>query len=481
MTKLTPVLILFALSANLGTGLELQWSTPEPVAQDSTTPLWQSGFALAGRDTTLWVCWCEDRGTGFRQIKASQRVDNRWLPPETVASDSWLFIGNAKVAVDYEHRPWLVWAHDNWPDSCYLLFSHREADTWTCPMPITKDTAEWGYELGIAPDPEEGIWAIWRKATLAHEAPLFASHGVADSWISPSIVTVFQNYGVLLSPVITVPPSSKPRAAWSCTYNPVDVDVYSSTWNGDTWGPPEPVFFVDEVLDMEPSLCHDTSGTVWVAWNRDQDIYCARHDSTGWTDSVRLDADAGHPSIYADPHGWIWALWSKQHGLNTELFVRYYDGSNWSEPSVVVADSQMGGYGAIAVSRNRIWVVWSYLLSSERGLLYSSYADHPLGVVDDLAQPDPVMLGLQTRCNPIVGNSRLDYELPFPARVRLHVYDASGRIVSTLVDADRPAGRYSVGWPASHNQPLLPAGIYFARLGLPDHGLSCVRKIILTY
>lgn len=61
----------------------------------------------------------------------------------------------------------------------------------------------------------------------------------------------------------------------------------------------------------------------------------------------------------------------------------------------------------------------------------------------------PVEYKLSNYPNPFVGTSTIKYELPVDSRVSIKVYDLMGRVVTTLVDADKKAGRYTVDFKAS--------------------------------
>jgi predicted outer membrane repeat protein len=67
--------------------------------------------------------------------------------------------------------------------------------------------------------------------------------------------------------------------------------------------------------------------------------------------------------------------------------------------------------------------------------------------------------------NPFTGSTRIRYVVPDargPVPVRLSVYDAAGRLVRTLVDADRYSGRHETTWDGRSNtgKPVA-GGIYF--------------------
>ncbi len=79
----------------------------------------------------------------------------------------------------------------------------------------------------------------------------------------------------------------------------------------------------------------------------------------------------------------------------------------------------------------------------------------------DEPQQTPQTFGLdQNYPNPFNPSTTISYELASPGDVRLTIYDALGREVSTLVNAPQSGGRYTVRWDASS----VSSGIYFYRL-----------------
>ena len=62
--------------------------------------------------------------------------------------------------------------------------------------------------------------------------------------------------------------------------------------------------------------------------------------------------------------------------------------------------------------------------------------------------------------NPFNPSTSLSFSLPVSDEVALKVYDASGRLVETLIDRSMGAGVHTVTW----NAAPLPSGVYFFRL-----------------
>ena len=101
----------------------------------------------------------------------------------------------------------------------------------------------------------------------------------------------------------------------------------------------------------------------------------------------------------------------------------------------------------------------------------------PADVPED--EPSGYALELsQNRPNPFNPMTSIRYTLPEPGDVRLAVYDATGRLVSTLVDDHRAAGPHVAAWDSkTDNGVEVASGVYFCRL--ESGGRTLTRKMVL--
>ncbi len=72
----------------------------------------------------------------------------------------------------------------------------------------------------------------------------------------------------------------------------------------------------------------------------------------------------------------------------------------------------------------------------------------------------PTIVG--TSPNPFNWRTAIEFGIPRDGRVRVDIYDVSGRSIANLTDEEYPAGYHSIDWIATHK--AIPAGIYFVRL-----------------
>jgi hypothetical protein len=80
--------------------------------------------------------------------------------------------------------------------------------------------------------------------------------------------------------------------------------------------------------------------------------------------------------------------------------------------------------------------------------------------------------------NPCKRFTLINYQLPKAVHTTLEIYDASGRLVRTLVDDTKQPGFYAVSWDGKdRNSSNLPSGIYFYRLEAGAY--NATKKMLL--
>jgi len=91
--------------------------------------------------------------------------------------------------------------------------------------------------------------------------------------------------------------------------------------------------------------------------------------------------------------------------------------------------------------------------------------------------PRPLTL-YQNHPNPFNPSTTIRYYIPYRARVRLDIYDVTGRLVRRLVNTDQRAGRYEVGWDGRNEEGRnVDSGVYFYRLTACKKAIT--RKLVV--
>ncbi|NCQ19247.1 MAG: hypothetical protein COW85_14390 [Ignavibacteria bacterium CG22_combo_CG10-13_8_21_14_all_37_15] len=100
-------------------------------------------------------------------------------------------------------------------------------------------------------------------------------------------------------------------------------------------------------------------------------------------------------------------------------------------------------------------------------LLYSAYINETtVRITDDLRN---ILTGFalsQNYPNPFNPETNINWQLAVGSFVTLKVYDMLGNEVVTLVNEEKPAGKYQVNFNAlrTTNNQQLPSGVYFYQL-----------------
>ncbi len=101
-----------------------------------------------------------------------------------------------------------------------------------------------------------------------------------------------------------------------------------------------------------------------------------------------------------------------------------------------------------------------------------------LSPIAEVAVPDLEAALGQNSPNPFNPSTTISFTLPANERVTIVVYDASGRMVRTLVDANRDFGTHEVAWDGRDDEgAVVGSGVYFYRLTAGKHSES--KKMVL--
>ncbi len=81
--------------------------------------------------------------------------------------------------------------------------------------------------------------------------------------------------------------------------------------------------------------------------------------------------------------------------------------------------------------------------------------------------------------NPFNPSTTIPFSIDRPQNIKLHIYDITGKLVRTLIDASLSQGKYALTWDGKDNaNNPLSSGLYFSRL--IGNSQSQVRQLILV-
>lgn len=98
--------------------------------------------------------------------------------------------------------------------------------------------------------------------------------------------------------------------------------------------------------------------------------------------------------------------------------------------------------------------------------------------VPENLNPSGAIRFYRSRPNPFSSSTTYSFYLPSPGKARLRVYDIAGRLVTTLIDADLPAGPHQISWDGTDGRgSRLSNGVYLIHLKVK--GKTFTQKSIL--
>jgi hypothetical protein len=274
---------------------------------------------------------------------------------------------------------------------------------------------------------------------------------------------------------------------------------------------------------VSPSLGSDGSGGAYLAWQDrrhettlyENELYLHHVLASGTPDPtwpanggrvtfdghVRFGGNYGQP-ILSKGSGNATVFWAGEVGSGFEDVYALNITSTWTPSYVLQVSIAPAGAGSVTKDPDRI----SYAANSTvtltavpaSGRIFIAWSGdasgsaNPLDVAMDVnktivaqfsnvvgVEETPLAFALEAiHPNPNPGPVRVTYTLPQAARVRLAIYDLTGREVGRLADGVVPAGQYVSVWDARVGGRPARSGIYFVSFQTPAR--SWVRRLVLT-
>lgn len=226
----------------------------------------------------------------------------------------------------------------------------------------------------------------------------------------------------------------------------------------------------------EGFICHDGSGGAIMAWTdyrdgyEDSDIYAGSIDNMGQVIATLLQSFTA--SFTGDAVTLSWTLSEANRGMVFDVYRR----KGTSGPFYPLPEPRIVQEGLTFSFTDRtvgLGSVYSYrvVISEDAGrrTLFET------GPVRTPAQP---LALYQNRPNPFNPVTDISYFLPGACRVRLEIFDVSGRTITVLVDADQVGGPHSVRWGGENaGGTQVGSGMYLYRLTAGKN--TIMRKMVL--
>ena len=147
-----------------------------------------------------------------------------------------------------------------------------------------------------------------------------------------------------------------------------------------------------------PQVALSANGRPWVVWAQQSDgnfdLFARGFDEarSRWGDLVRLSS---HPNpdiehhVVEDSRGWLWVVWQGFRDANSDIFLRFHDGSRWSR-EIQVSDHPANDWEPrIAIDRQgSAVVVWDSYRNGNYDVFLRRFAGGQLGPVVPVADTE---------------------------------------------------------------------------------------------
>ena len=355
----------------------------------------------------------------------------------------------------------------------------------------------------IASDSVGGAVIGWQDFRNGTDNDVFAQRVNAAGTIQwaengVAVVTIGNSQEI---PVITGDGAGGAILAWE-DYRPgFTIDVFAQRINasGNAAWTEDGVGIAQQPNDqMYISITGDGAGGAVIAWDdrrtsSNPDIFAQRVNSAGapqWLlNGAPVAVFTGHqriPTVISDgAGGWILSWYDSRSGASFDVFAQKLNSGGlpqWTPNGVAVctaAGNQTvpgittdGAGGAILGwedPRTGAFDIFAQEINAQGQL-----GNPPVGA-PEIAGASAGELRIASSPNPFARTTTLSYFIPSTQRVRLAIYDVTGREVARLVDATESAGSRAV----SFNAATVPTGVYFCRLSAGNREVSeklTVRK-----
>jgi hypothetical protein len=318
------------------------------------------------------------------------------------------------------------------------------------------------------PDGRSGNSDIYAQRVNASGAVQWTADGVA-------LCTAAGDQGL---PAIVSDGAAGAIVAWNDarSEDPVNYDIYAqwvSASGAVQWAADGVALCMAAGDQMLPAIASDGAGGAIVTWedrrSGDLDIYAQRVRGVSPVATLLASFSARVEESVVRVG---WELSEPVAGLTFDV-LRSNSGPEAFEEIFVTIESSGKAY-SFADMRCTPGSLMRYRVD-----VTESGARRTLFETDVVAVPAGPLALFQNAPNPFNPTTTLRYSLPAPCEVTLSIYDASGRLVATLVDRERQeAGQHTGMWSGLDSRDrAVPSGVYFSMLIAGKERLS--NKMIL--
>lgn len=406
-----------------------------------------------------------------------------WSAQKTVATndqDRATLVSDGNPASSFYGRSYAVWVRFSPPYPAFFSYTDDGAQNWSIPAQINNPIQRCqGGEVALGPNGSVNV--CW--AAVISGSPFTEDFvGFSSSTNGGAAWNVTENVFDMNGIAGTMPEKANIRVNGLPR---IDVDKTGGPRNG--W-----IYIVTTERDLAPA-------------GSDPDIILHRSTDSGqsWSPGIRVNRDAPDngkiqyfPAIHVDENGGVNIIYYDDRATTSDsagvFLSRSTDGGNtWDDYEISdhnFKPQPIGGLGqgyqgdniGLTSANNTLWPVW---MDNSSGIyqIWTCPVEIPIVGIDPEEKTLPAAFELkQNYPNPFNPSTIIEYNLLKKDFVIVKIFDIYGRIITTLVNEDQPAGNYKIVFNTNHlpSRNVLSSGIYFYQLSTAS-GFSEVKPMLL--
>lgn len=426
---------------------------------------WGAGDAATAADSgRVYVAWGDSRlysippmGTEPKSINIYFRVfqprGGEGFGPEIQVSpyDSIDASTAPVLAVGDSSRVWVVYAksgNNQGDDDLYYAVYNSAARTMGSVQPLVVSPSYRSRQPSVAATRDGVVNLVWADQRNGSKDQLFWKQFIPGSgWTADQQIVFTPGTSIATTPSLTATYDGRLHLVWRDNRDGNSEIYYKEYVPGVGWDAVDTRLTVNTALQLEPQVDADPMNNVYVVW----------------TDSRN---GSGNPDIFfKERKGGAW-------DVDTPLVWAATDTTNSIQQFPAITHDGLGS----------TYVAWTdqrfpASLGKNREAFYK-IGFNVVTAVEPSPQPSVARL-LRNYPNPFNPRTKVDFTLDRDAMATLRVYDASGRLVRTLLDSFVAAGRHSAAWDGRDDAGRSAAsGVYFLRLQAGGQFLSRTVNLI---
>jgi hypothetical protein len=347
----------------------------------------------------------------------------RFPPPSLLANSSWFWHGSPNFSPDLMEMYWVKYTHHTGYDRMEMAFVEVEDTQWTSMQVPVFANLNYDENNPFCTVSGDTIYFVSQRPG----GFIFYTTRTLTGWSQPLPLN------------IPIPANTDTGWQFSITKNKT---IYLELWTNNGTNPPD--IYRSKYINGQYTLPEDLGTTI----NTDYNEFSPYIDP----DERFIIFVSNRPGGYGFHDLYISSknqddTWNDPINLGPDINSDFEDGAPYISPDELYFFFTTQKEGDLGY--NPYWV--------DAQVVYDLITEVP----DNIHPDKPITFQLlQNYPNPFNPTTTIKYQIPELSFVTLKVYDVLGNEIKTLVNEEKPAGSYEIGFDGTG----LPSGVYFYRL-----------------